>query len=101
MEQTDESGSALGELERDFIEHRDDFYMASVSETGWPYLQYRGGPPGFLHVLDEKTLGFADLRGNKQYISVGNLLHDDRICVFVIDYAKTAAFETSWIREDF
>ena len=60
--------------------------MASVSETGWPYIQYRGGEKGFLRVLDAQTLGFADLRGNKQYISVGNLKHDDRVTLFLMDY---------------
>ncbi|HLH34974.1 MAG TPA: pyridoxamine 5'-phosphate oxidase family protein, partial [Alloacidobacterium sp.] len=64
----------------------DSFYMASVSETGWPYIQHRGGSKGFLKVLDEQTLGFADLRGNKQYISVGNLQHDDRVALFLMDY---------------
>ena len=61
-----------------FISARDSFYMATVSETGWPYVQHRGGPPGFLKVLDEKTLGFADFRGNLQYISVGNVAANDR-----------------------
>ena len=60
--------------------------MASVSETGWPYVQYRGGEKGFLRVLDPRTLGFADLRGNKQYISTGNLKHDDRVTLFLMDY---------------
>jgi len=60
--------------------------MASVTETGWPYIQYRGGEKGFLHVFDDRTLGFADLRGNKQYISVGNLQHDDRVALFFMDY---------------
>lgn len=73
--------------EREFIAERDGFYMASVSETGWPYIQYRGGPRGFLQVIDDRTLGFADLRGNKQYISTGNLLHDDRVALFLMDYA--------------
>jgi predicted pyridoxine 5'-phosphate oxidase superfamily flavin-nucleotide-binding protein len=69
-----------------FIAARDTFYMATVSETGWPYVQHRGGPPGFLKVLDERTLGFADYRGNKQYVSVGNLLTDDRVSLFLVDY---------------
>jgi predicted pyridoxine 5'-phosphate oxidase superfamily flavin-nucleotide-binding protein len=71
-----------------FIARRDSFYIASVSETGWPYLQHRGGPAGFLKVLDEKTLGFADFRGNRQYISVGNLKSDDRVSLFLMDYAN-------------
>ena len=78
----------LGEAEREFIAERDGFYMATVSETGWPYIQYRGGPNGFLRVLDEKTLGFADLRGNRQYISAGNLLHDNRVALFLMDYPQ-------------
>jgi predicted pyridoxine 5'-phosphate oxidase superfamily flavin-nucleotide-binding protein len=72
--------------EEAFIRARDGFYMASVTETGWPYIQFRGGPPGFLHVLDDRTLGFADLRGNRQYISTANLLHDSRVALFFMDY---------------
>src|SRR5215475_12782397 len=79
-------GSRLGVDEQMMIRTRDSFYMASVSETGWPYIQHRGGPKGFLHVLDEQTIGFADLRGNKQFISVGNLQHDDRVALFLMDY---------------
>jgi uncharacterized protein len=80
----------LGEREAAFIAMRDSFYMATVSETGWPYIQHRGGPPGFLRVLDEKTLGFADFRGNRQYVSVGNLVNDDRVALFLMDYANQA-----------
>jgi hypothetical protein len=82
-----EAGDRLTEFEREFIAGRDGFYMASTGETGWPYIQYRGGEKGFLRVLDDRTLGFADLRGNKQYISVGNLGHDDRVALFFMDYA--------------
>src|SRR3990172_4139931 len=64
--------------------------MATVSETGWPYIQHRGGPPGFLRVLDEKTIGLADFRGNRQYISVGNLKTDDRVSLFLMDYPNRA-----------
>jgi predicted pyridoxine 5'-phosphate oxidase superfamily flavin-nucleotide-binding protein len=70
-----------------FIAERDSFYMATVSETGWPYVQHRGGPAGFLKVLDPQTLGFADFRGNRQYISVGNLGADDRVSLILMDYA--------------
>jgi uncharacterized protein len=84
------AGESLRPPEQEFIRARDGFYMASVSETGWPYIQYRGGARGFLHVLDEWTLGFADLRGNRQYISTGNLLHDDRVALFLMDYAEPA-----------
>jgi predicted pyridoxine 5'-phosphate oxidase superfamily flavin-nucleotide-binding protein len=72
--------------ETEFITARDSFYMASVSETGWPYMQHRGGPPGFLRVLDETMLGFADFRGNRQYISVGNVAANDRVALFLMDY---------------
>ncbi|WP_104656199.1 pyridoxamine 5'-phosphate oxidase family protein [Ralstonia insidiosa] len=73
-----------------FIADRDSFYMATVSETGWPYVQHRGGPRGFLKVLDDRTLAFADYRGNRQYISTGNLAADDRACLFLMDYAHRA-----------
>lgn len=73
-----------------FIAERDSFFMASASETGWPYVQHRGGPAGFLKVLDEKTLAFADYRGNRQYISVGNLRADDRAALILMDYAGRA-----------
>jgi uncharacterized protein len=73
-----------------FISARDSFYMATVSETGWPYVQHRGGPPGFLKVLDEKTLGFADFRGNLQYISVGNVAANDRAALILMDYPNRA-----------
>jgi predicted pyridoxine 5'-phosphate oxidase superfamily flavin-nucleotide-binding protein len=76
----------LGPDEMDFIALRDTFYMASVSETGWPYVQHRGGPPGFIKVLDATTLGFADYRGNRQYVSVGNVLKDDRVALILVDY---------------
>jgi uncharacterized protein len=73
-----------------FITERDSFYMATVSETGWPYVQHRGGPPGFLKVIDGKTLAFADYRGNRQYLSVGNLAGDDRAALVLMDYARRA-----------
>ncbi len=86
VEQSLDLGDRLGASEQVFVGERDGFYMASVTETGWPYIQYRGGPVGFLRVLDERTIGFADLRGNKQYISTANLLHDDRVALFLMDY---------------
>jgi uncharacterized protein len=88
VEQAGNAGDVLGPDEREFVEARDGFYMGSVSETGWPYIQFRGGEKGFLRVIDERTLGFADLRGNRQYISTGNLLHDSRTCLFLMDYAS-------------
>ena len=64
--------------------------MATVSENGWPYIQHRGGPAGFLKMLDTKTLAFADFRGNRQHISVGNIAHDDRVSLFLMDYPRQA-----------
>lgn len=88
VEHSKDLGDKLGPDEQDFIHGRDSFYMASTSETGWPYVQFRGGSTGFLRVLDEETLGFADLRGNRQYISTGNLQHDDRVALFLMDYPR-------------
>ena len=78
----------LTEAEAAFISARDSFYMATVGETGWPYIQHRGGPAGFVRVLDAHTLGIADFRGNRQYVSVGNLMTDDRVSLFFMDYAN-------------
>jgi uncharacterized protein len=80
--------SALSEPEIDFIEQRDGFYMATVGEQDQPYIQFRGGRRGFLKVLDEKTLGFADFRGNLQYISVGNVRENKKVALFLMDYAN-------------
>jgi hypothetical protein len=87
LDHSDERRDALTDRETEFIAARDGFYQASVSETGWPYVQFRGGPAGFLHALDAKTLAYADLRGNRQYISVGNLQGNDRVSIFLMDYA--------------
>ena len=76
----------LGPAEAAFLAARDSFYLATVSETGWPYVQHRGGPPGFLKVLGERTIGFADFRGNRQYVSLGNLGGDDRVSLILVDY---------------
>jgi uncharacterized protein len=78
------------ENEAAFIAERDSFYLATVSETGWPYVQHRGGPPGFLKLVDDQTLAVADYRGNRQYISTGNLAADDRACLFLMDYPHRA-----------
>lgn len=80
--------NVLGSSEIEFIQDADHFYQATVSETGWPYVQHRGGPAGFLKVLDDRTLGFADFKGNVQYLSVGNLEKDDRIAMIFVDYAN-------------
>ncbi|HXZ17106.1 MAG TPA: pyridoxamine 5'-phosphate oxidase family protein [Roseiarcus sp.] len=71
-----------------FIAERDSFYLATVSQVGWPYIQHRGGPPGFLRVLDDRTLGFADFRGNRQYLTLGNLADEDRVALFLMDYPR-------------
>lgn len=78
----------LGDAEQAFIAERDSFYQATVSQTGWPYVQHRGGPVGFLNVLDEQTIGYADFSGNRQYISVGNLRGDDRVSLLLMDYPQ-------------
>ncbi len=86
MSEGDRYAHRLSARETDFIGQRDSFYMASVSETGWPYVQHRGGPKGFMKVLDEKTIGFADYSGNRQYVSTGNFRKDDRVSLFFMDY---------------
>lgn len=78
----------LGPYEIEFISERDSLYQGTVGEQGWPYVQHRGGPPGFLKVLDGRTLGYADFSGNRQYISVGNLVGDSRISLFLMDYRQ-------------
>ena len=101
------SNDRLGEAEADFIAAQRSFYMATVSETGWPYLQHRGGPRGFLKVLDDKTLAFADYAGNRQLISVGNLALNDRVALLLVDYANRVRLKllgrlavTDWAAHD-
>ncbi|WP_029107334.1 pyridoxamine 5'-phosphate oxidase family protein [Mycobacterium sp. URHD0025] len=77
---------ALTADEKDYLAERDSFYLASVSETGWPYVQFRGGPTGFLRVVDDHTIGWADFRGNLQYISTGNIAGDNRVALIAMDY---------------
>jgi predicted pyridoxine 5'-phosphate oxidase superfamily flavin-nucleotide-binding protein len=86
----DHQRDCLGTSERAFIAARDSFYMATVTENGWPYLQHRGGAPGFVKVLDESTLAFADYQGNRQMISVGSLDATDRVSLFFMDYPNRA-----------
>jgi len=81
-------GEGLSARETDFIADADSFYVASVSETGWPYVQHRGGPRGFLRVVSPTRLAFADFGGNRQYVSAGNVSRDDRVSLFVMDYAN-------------
>ncbi len=78
----------LSAKESEFIHARDGFYLASVSETGWPYVQFRGGAAGFVRVLDEQTLAWADFRGNRQYVSTGNVSSNDRVALILMDYAN-------------
>jgi len=80
----------FSDREAAFIAMRDSFYMATVSEEGWPYIQHRGGPRGFLKVLSPTRLGFADYRGNRQYVSVGNLQTEQRVSLFLMDYPNRA-----------
>lgn len=76
----------LGQAEAEFIATRDSFYVGSISESGWPYVQHRGGPAGFLRVINETTLVFADYKGNRQLLSTGNLSVNDRVALFLMDY---------------
>ena len=78
----------LGQREAEYIHSRDSFYLATVGENGWPYVQFRGGPQGFLKVIDDTTLGYADFRGNGQYISTGNLQAGNRASLILMDYAN-------------
>ena len=82
----DRASDRFSPAEAAFIAERDSFYMATVSESGWPYVQHRGGPPGFIRILDERTLAIPDFRGNRQYISTGNLATDDRAALILMDY---------------
>ena len=76
----------LGPRETEFIAAADSFYMATVGATGWPYVQHRGGPRGFLRAISPRTIAFPDFRGNRQYVSVGNAAGDDRVSIIVVDY---------------
>ncbi len=81
-----ERGDAIGPAEQEFIGEMDGFFQATISESGWPYVQFRGGPKGFVKVLDDKTIAYADFRGNRQYISAGNISTNDRISLILVDY---------------
>ena len=88
MESKSEFRNKLTWQEKSYIKSRDSFYMSTVSEDGWPYMQFRGGPKGFLKAIDENTLAFADFRGNGQYISVGNINSTRKTVLFLMDYAN-------------
>lgn len=77
----------LSEEEVAFLGRADHFFLATVSETGWPYVQHRGGPAGILRVIGPQTLAFADFRGNQQFISAGNVATNERASILVMDYA--------------
>ena len=79
---------ALTDEEISFIRARDSFYIASISESGWPYIQHRGGSTGFLQVLNHQTLAFADYKGNRQMLSTGNVAANDRVALFLMDYPQ-------------
>jgi hypothetical protein len=80
------SPDRLGPNEQRYIATRDNFYMATVTADGWPYVQHRGGPAGFVKVLDPTTIAFADFRGNKQYVTAGNIATDNRVAMILMDY---------------
>jgi uncharacterized protein len=90
MENSGASQDRFTAFETEFLAGRDSFYMATMGATGWPYVQHRGGPKGFLKVIDDHTLALADFRGNKQYISTGNLLTDNRVALIMVDYPRQA-----------
>ncbi len=77
---------SLGQAEAEFIADRDSFYLGSISESGWPYVQHRGGPHGFLRVINETTLAFADYKGNRHLLTTGNVSVNDRVALFLMDY---------------
>ena len=88
FEDAADRGNRIGKPEEAFLAQVRSFYMATVNSDGWPYIQHRGGPKGFLRVLDESHIGFADFAGNRQYVSLGNLKGDDRVSLFFMDYAE-------------
>ena len=88
FEMVEEKRDSLLERDMEFIAARDSFYQATISENGWPYVQHRGGPIGFLKVIDAKTIVYADFSGNAQYLSVGNLLANDKVSLIIMDYAN-------------
>jgi len=88
MEAEGASADKLGPDEVAFISDRDSLYIATLGATGWPYVQHRGGPRGFLKVIDDHTIAFADFRGNKQFVSTGNIATDNRVALIMVDYPR-------------
>ena len=99
LEESPVTFDRLTEAEVAFIRERDGFYQATVGENGWPYVQFRGGPKGFLHAIDESTIAYADSRGNRQYISTGNLDADPRVSLILMDYPNRARLKI-WARAE-
>jgi predicted pyridoxine 5'-phosphate oxidase superfamily flavin-nucleotide-binding protein len=89
----------LGEAERAFIGEQDGFYLATVSQSGWPYVQFRGGPAGFVTTPDEHTLAWPDFRGNRQYVTTGNLEGESRVAMIFLDYARQARLKIFGVAE--
>jgi len=103
MEQRGSWESTVTKQLGDFIAQRDSFYMATANSEGQPYIQHRGGPKGFLKVIDDRTLGFADFKGNRQYISYGNLTENNKVCLFFMDYPNRTRIKlwgTSEVNEE-
>jgi len=103
MEQRGSWEESINSRLKHFLAERDSFYIATVSSDGQPYIQHRGGPKGFLKVIDGKTLGFADFKGNRQYISYGNLEDNNKVCLFLMDYPNRKRIKlwgTAEVRED-
>jgi predicted pyridoxine 5'-phosphate oxidase superfamily flavin-nucleotide-binding protein len=88
MEESGGSPGGFGPDEQEYLRERDTFFMASVGATGWPYVQHRGGPKGFLKVVDAQTIAFADFLGNKQYVTTGNLATDNRVALIFVDFPR-------------
>lgn len=102
VEQSGWETTVTAEL-REFLAGLDMFYLGTANAAGQPYIQYRGGPEGFLRVVDEKTLGFADFAGNRQYITLGNLSENQKAFLFLMDYARSRRIKlwgTAWVVED-
>jgi hypothetical protein len=103
FEQNGSANNTLTPEIAEFIAQRDAFYLGTVSSNGYPYIQFRGGQPGFLKVLDETMLGFADFKGNVQYITVGNLSENDKAFMFLMDYRNRKRLKIwgrAWVEED-
>lgn len=103
MEQRSSWEDTVTDYLAEFLAERDLFYIATVNSEGYPYIQHRGGPKGFLKVIDKNTLGFADFKGNRQYISYGNLEENNKVSLFFMDYPNRTRIKlwgTSEVRED-